>query len=114
MPPKRDEMEITHPPPEGWRCDAHDDVMRSLGRIEGRIGGLDEKIMGMSMDMKDGFGTVRDEMRAAMSARTSDTRALRGTVRKIETWQIGAVAVVGFLMIAIPIVLTVIGYLVAH
>jgi len=73
---ERDPMETTHPPPDGWRCDAHDDLMRSVGRIEGSVDGLGKSLDILRTETRAGFGRIEGMIGSVTSQRDSDARRL--------------------------------------
>lgn len=106
----RDPMDVTRPPPTGWRCEAHDDMMRSLGRVEAGVDGLNASLDVLRVETRSGFADVKNTLAAAADRRTSDTRQLASRVGKVEAWKIGLGAVVALLMFAIPTTLTIVGW----
>lgn len=106
-PPRdRDAMDTTHPPGADWRCSAHEEFTL---RVENRLTSLETEIKAMALALASGFLQVNGRLDTLATQRTSDTRQLASRVGSVEAWKIGAVAVFGFLMFAVPVILTVIG-----
>lgn len=115
-------MEITRPP-DGYRCDGHEPLLREvlqargdyrvaterMDGLENKIDAVDRKVDLLDKKISSGFITVNDSIRELTLARNSDVRALTARVDNIDRTQQAGIGGAKLLQWAIPILVSLVG-----